>query len=42
LLNGHSIFDTALRCGFADVPAFSKAFKQAFGQSPGTLQKSNS
>lgn len=41
LVKGMSVSDVALSYGFADAPAFSKAFKQAFGQSPGGIQKSN-
>ncbi len=41
LLQGKSIRDIALRHGYADVAAFSKAFKQAFGQAPGALRNSN-
>ena len=39
LCKGKSIRDTALRYGYADAAAFSKAFKQAFGLSPGALKK---
>jgi len=41
LLEGIPVSDVALSCGFSDAPAFSKAFRQAFGQSPGAIQKSN-
>jgi len=34
LLKGVSILDTAFAYGYADLACFSKAFKQAFGQSP--------
>jgi AraC family transcriptional regulator len=39
LSNGRSIFDTAFLLGYADVPAFSKAFKQVFGKSPSHFMK---
>lgn len=39
LLSGNEIFFTAIRYGFPDVPSFSKAFKQQFGQTPGTIKK---
>jgi AraC-like DNA-binding protein len=41
LLNGEEILFTAIRYSFADTPAFSKAFKQQFGLTPGTIRKSN-
>ena len=41
LLYGRSIMETAFRYGYADVPSFSKAFKQAFLQSPGRIRISN-
>jgi AraC family transcriptional regulator len=41
LAQGNDIFFTAILYGFADVPAFSKAFKQQFGQTPGSIRKSN-
>lgn len=39
LIKGRSPFDVALTFGYADVPAFSKAFKQAFGLTPGHFKK---
>ena len=39
LLNGRSVLDTTFLLGYADVPTFSKAFKQAFGKSPGKFIK---
>ena len=39
LLNGVSILDTAFAHGYADLATFSKAFKQAFGQSPSQFMK---
>ncbi len=39
ILKGVSILDTAFACGYADVASFSKAFKQAFGQSPSQFIK---
>lgn len=39
LLRGNEIFFTAIRYGFPDVPSFSKAFKQQFGQTPGSIKK---
>lgn len=39
LLNGRSIYDTAMRHSYSDAAAFSKAFKQAFGQSPSQFVK---
>lgn len=41
LLKGSEISLTALRYGFPDVATFSKAFKQCFGQTPGTVKNSN-
>jgi len=41
LLRGNEILFTAISYGFADVPTFSKAFKQQFGQTPGLIRKSN-
>ncbi len=38
---GNSIFDVALMLGYADVPTFTKAFKQVFGLTPGSFRKSN-
>jgi AraC-like DNA-binding protein len=39
LQNGSSIGDVAIQSGFADVPAFSKAFKKYFGVAPSKIQK---
>ena len=41
LLNGNDILCTAVLYGFPDASSFSKAFKQQFGQSPGSIRKSN-
>lgn len=41
LIKGNNIFFTAIQYGFPDVPTFSKAFKQQFGQTPGSIRKSN-
>ncbi len=41
LLNGNDIWCTAVLYGFPDASSFSKAFKQQFGQSPGSIRKSN-
>ncbi|MCE2846987.1 MAG: AraC family transcriptional regulator [Sphingobacteriales bacterium] len=41
LIKGVPVSDVALTYGYADAPAFSKAFRLAFGQSPGSIQKSN-
>lgn len=41
LAKGISILETAIKYGFADVPTFSKAFKQQFGLTPGNLRNSN-
>ena len=41
LIKGNDIFFTAILYGFPDVPTFSKAFKQQFGQTPGSIRKSN-
>ena len=38
---GNAIFDVALALGYADVPTFTKAFKQVFGVTPGNIRKSN-
>jgi AraC-like DNA-binding protein len=40
LLSGNEILFTAIRYGFPDAPSFSKAFKQQFGQTPGSIRKS--
>lgn len=38
LLSGQApVFDVALRCGFADLPSFSKAFKRRFGVCPSDI-----
>jgi AraC-like DNA-binding protein len=39
LIMGLSTLDVALSFGYADVPTFSKAFKKAFGQTPGQIKK---
>ena len=41
LSKGISILETAIKYGFSDVPTFSKAFKQQFGQTPGATRISN-
>jgi AraC-like DNA-binding protein len=41
LMQGRSVFDTALLIGYPDIPSFSKAFKQIFGQAPTVYIKSN-
>lgn len=41
LLSGNEILFTAIRYGFSDAPTFTKAFKQQFGLTPGSLKKSN-
>jgi AraC-like DNA-binding protein len=41
LAKGNDIFFTAILYGFPDVSTFSKAFKQQFGQTPGSIRKSN-
>jgi len=41
LLSGEEILFTAIRYGFADTPTFSKAFKQQYGQTPGSIINSN-
>lgn len=41
LQQGQSIFDTSVKFGFADAAAFSKAFKQSFGETPGMVRNSN-
>lgn len=41
LLSGNEILFTAMRYGFSDAPTFTKAFKQQFGQTPGSIRKSN-
>lgn len=39
LVNGETIFDVAIKSGFADTPSFSKAFKQHFGIAPSQIEK---
>lgn len=39
LLKGNEILFTAIRFGFPDAPTFTKAFKQQFGLTPGSLKK---
>jgi AraC-like DNA-binding protein len=39
LMNGNDILYTAIRYGFPDAPTFTKAFKQQFGFTPGSLRK---
>ncbi len=39
ILKGVSILDTTFAYGYADLASFSKAFKQAFGQSPSQFIK---
>lgn len=39
LMVGTEILTTAIRYGFPDVATFSKAFKQYFGQTPGSVKK---
>jgi len=41
LLRGKDIISTAFLYGFPDVPSFSKAFKQYFNQTPGSVRNSN-
>jgi AraC family transcriptional regulator len=41
LMKGTSVLETALLFGYADVPTFSKAFKQALGKSPSQIKNSN-
>jgi AraC family transcriptional regulator len=41
LLKGKDIISTAFLYGFPDVPSFSKAFKQYFNQTPGSVRNSN-
>jgi AraC-like DNA-binding protein len=37
LLAGKELLDVAISIGYADLPTFSKAFKQVFGISPSYL-----
>ena len=39
LLSGNEILFTAIHYGFTDAPTFTKAFKQQFGLTPGSLKK---
>lgn len=39
LHSGKSVKEIAILLGYADVPAFSKAFKKIFGYSPGAMSK---
>ena len=41
IAQGRGIIETAFKFGFSDVSAFSKAFKQQFGQTPGSTRISN-
>jgi AraC family transcriptional regulator len=41
LINGNELSYTAIRFGFPDAYSFSKAFKQQFGKTPGSIRKSN-
>jgi AraC-like DNA-binding protein len=41
LMGDTEILTTAIRYGFSDAPTFTKAFKQQFGQTPGSLKNSN-
>ena len=41
LLSGNEILFIAIRYGFPDAPTFTKAFKQQFGQTPGSIKNSN-
>ena len=41
LMQGRSIFDTAILIGYPDMPSFSKAFKQIYGHAPTQYIKSN-
>lgn len=41
LLSGEDILSTAIRYGYSDLSAFSKAFKKLFGLSPRAARKSN-
>jgi AraC-like DNA-binding protein len=42
LMLGHDILETAIRYGYFNVQSFTKAFKSAFGKTPGFIKKSNS
>ncbi len=39
LIAGKSVLEVAEANGYADVPTFSKAFKQVFGSTPGSISK---
>lgn len=39
LIKGETVFDVAIKSGFADTPSFSKAFKQHFGIAPSQIEK---
>ena len=41
LMLGHDILETAIRYGYFNVQSFTKAFKSAFGKTPGFIKKSN-
>jgi AraC-like DNA-binding protein len=41
LMLGHDILETAIRYGYYNVQSFTKAFKSAFGKTPGVIKKSN-
>lgn len=41
LLAGREIYPTSIRWGFPDVQSFTKSFKKQFGQTPGSIIKSN-
>jgi AraC-like DNA-binding protein len=41
LILGHDILETAIRYGYFNVQSFTKAFKTAFGKTPGVIKKSN-
>jgi AraC family transcriptional regulator len=41
LMLGHEILETAIRYGYFNVQSFTKAFKSAFGKTPGVIKKSN-
>lgn len=41
LIAGREIYATSIRYGFPDVQSFTKSFKKQFGQTPGSVIKSN-
>lgn len=41
LKSGRSISETALVSGYADIPAFNKAFTKKWGKTPGNFKISN-